>query len=405
MSDQNRTQLTFDKPLMVVTAAYPPRSSGTAVIMYNLLRVFSSQHIVLLTKNHSRKTGSMVVGDGHQPSYFSHQVSFSHRLNLRWQRLQALVVPHLIARRALRTGCGAILGVFPDLMTIDIARRGAARARLPLVAYLHDTIVESFSEGKQRSMARRVQARLFKKATSIVVVNEGMAHLYKDRYGIVTPVIPHAFWDIDTATAATGEIENTIFFGGNVYGINYRSMGRVAEAVRGIPGTRLVVASSKTRESVEKYGLKGESVELTFFGDRAEYIEALGRQGMLLVAINWPDESSVVGPDELATIFSTKIVEYLISGRPILAHCPEDYFVAKFIREKRCGVVVSERSPDRLRDEISGLLADESRVRELAMNARRALEYFDGGRVSGLFQREIQAILRRAKPEVSHGYR
>ena len=397
-NEQNRAQLTLDKPLMVVTASYPPRSSGTAVIMYNLLRMFSPEQIVLQTKTVNKKTGHMAVRDGHQPGYFFHQLSFSHRLNLRWQRLQALVAPHLIAGRAQRTRCGAILGVFPDLITIDVARRGAALARLPFVAYLHDTIVESFSEGRQRPKARKVQARIFKEAASIIVVNQGMERLYKNKYRLDTPVVPHAFWGIDADIPATGETEKTVFFGGNVYGINHRSVSRVVEAVREIPGTRLVVASSKTRESLERYGLRGDSVDLTFFGDQAEYFSALGRQEILLVAVNWPDESSLVGPDELATIFSTKIVEYLTSGRPILAHCPENYYVAQFIRERKCGVVVSERSPQRLRDEILRLQADESRRRELATNARLALDYFDGEKVSRLFHGEIQPILQRAKP-------
>ena len=38
--------------------------------------------------------------------------------------------------------------------------------------------------------------------------------------------------------------------------------------------------------------------------------------------------------EEYRTIFPTKTIEYLISGRPILAHTPPDRFLTRFSRAR-----------------------------------------------------------------------
>jgi len=394
MGNEQRSRLGFVKPLMVVTAAYPPRTSGTAVIMHNLLRGLKPEDVILVTRAGKTSVGCPDAGYFQGTSFVFPQLFFSHRLNQIWQRLLASIAPSLIARWARQSNCGAVLGVFPDLLTIEAARRGAQIAGLPFISYLHDTIFESFSDERKKGNALKVQERVFQDSSSILVVNEGMQRLYNQKYSFDTPVIPHILWNEDIQGLPAREPERSVFFGGGVYGINHISVGRVANAVSKIGNTRLVIGSKKTRESLEGYGIRGAHVEMDFYGERSQYIDALRRQGVLLVALNWPDEPSPVEPDELATIFSTKIVEYAMSGRPILAHCPEGYFVAKFIRKYRCGVVVSHRSCDALKQEITELLENRTKQRALEENCRETLKYFDGNRVTEIFKREIDAVMR-----------
>ena len=49
--------------------------------------------------------------------------------------------------------------------------------------------------------------------------------------------------------------------------------------------------------------------------------------------------------DEVRTVFSTKILEYLVSGRPIVVFAPEGSYHAESAKKNGWGYVVTEDSP------------------------------------------------------------
>ena len=118
-----------------------------------------------------------------------------------------------------------------------------------------------------------------------------------------------------------------------------------------------------------------------FYPERDDYINALTKKGVLTLAIDWPDES-VVDEGELSTIFPTRIIEYLATGSPILAHCPKHYFLAKFIIEQNCGIVISDRNDKSLIDGFNILLSKSISVKDMQKNAIKAAKYFSLDKIS-----------------------
>ena len=86
---------------------------------------------------------------------------------------------------------------------------------------------------------------------------------------------------------------------------------------------------------------------------RYRHYYAIASKAVLLLALDAPHESNV-HRDELATIFPTKTPEYLASGRPVFAHCPSDYFLARFLNEHGCGAVVSEDDDNAIMAQLLG---------------------------------------------------
>jgi glycosyltransferase involved in cell wall biosynthesis len=78
-------------------------------------------------------------------------------------------------------------------------------------------------------------------------------------------------------------------------------------------------------------------------------------------------------PSEIQTVFPTKLLEYFVSGRPILVHAPTDSWAARSARELGWGYVVDEPDPLLLAKGIDELLdAPELCARIVACAKREA---------------------------------
>ena len=93
------------------------------------------------------------------------------------------------------------------------------------------------------------------------------------------------------------------------------------------------------------------------------------------MGLDWPHES-VVHSDELSTIFPTKMIEYLAVGRPIVAHCPENYCLAKFINQYKCGLVLGDPTHEGIISDLRKL--NDATFREtISQNALKTIDLFN----------------------------
>jgi glycosyltransferase involved in cell wall biosynthesis len=81
-------------------------------------------------------------------------------------------------------------------------------------------------------------------------------------------------------------------------------------------------------------------------------------------------------PDEIRIAFPTKILEYLMAGKPILAIAPRGSYVEDFINRYEVGIVVTEGS----RENIVGAvrkLANRDNKRKFSRNGLNTVQHFD----------------------------
>ena len=94
----------------------------------------------------------------------------------------------------------------------------------------------------------------------------------------------------------------------NVYNINANAFGRVAAAAASV-GHRISMTSPKDEASLTRLGIDTSVIDKTYYPDWSDYLAALEDHQMLLLSLDWPDESPI-HRDELATIFPTKTPEW-----------------------------------------------------------------------------------------------
>jgi len=263
-------------------------------------------------------------------------VSFSSRLNAYWYDAQLPLATLRVKRliKALRPA--VVVGAFPYYHLLHITRQACRETQTPWVAYLHDTLSEALSTGRLSDKAARLHDQVFAEASAILVMSAGMERLYQKKYGLTCTVLQHSLPEpVPASLPENDSAAPPAFWGGGIYEINGHALGRVSEAL-GQLGRSLFLASTASLPVLNSYGITGDHVKRSFYAEREAYLAALRAQGLLVLALDWPDESPV-HPEELATIFPTKTPEYLASGRPVLVHCPEDYFLAQFFLQHRCG--------------------------------------------------------------------
>jgi hypothetical protein len=374
-----------EKGHVIVVTAYPPQPGGTCVLMQNLLKCFDPASFSVVTGD---TKGPIAVSDQKVTIHrILSSIKFSTRLHRKWQDIQLPWAISKLVRLIKSHRPSVLVGVYPEYNFLYIACEAARRTKTPLVAYLHDTMVEALSESPHLAKGTVLQERTFKEASRILVMSQGMADLYARKYSLDCMPLEHSYPEaIPESLPETAPVRQA-FWGGAIYAINTRAVGRVAKALEEID-TPLLLATNTTFANLEQDGINGKHIKIDFYSSRKDYLEALQKQGILVLALDYPDESPV-HEDELSTIFPTKTPEYLASGRPILVHCPEHYFLARFIRERKCGLVVSERSVPALVEACKTLLDSPETVQQMTRNALEAAQLFSADRVSTIFKEEV----------------
>jgi glycosyltransferase involved in cell wall biosynthesis len=308
------------------------------------------------------------------------------RRGMRWWR--AVQTPYALwrcLRLVRRHKVESIVAVFPDerlLLAAYLCARLTGRRFFP---YFHNTYVEN-RRGWKGVFARWLQARVFARAEHVFVMSEGMSELYRQRYPTLeqSPLVHsfnHPLPSADVPETVASPLR--IVLCGNVNASCNDAVARFGEAVAGCPNARLTVYSGTNPDHLRSIGLVREGVEhLVVSAD-----EVLGRLAQADVLLLAHGLTGPWGPEEYQTIFPTKTIDYLISGRPILAHTPPDCFLTRFLRKHDCALIVDQPDVGALREAIERLRTDYPLRRRLVQNALAAARPFQA--------REVAAELRR----------
>ena len=317
------------------------------------------------------------------------------------QRLMSLYFHTAAPARALQRlarehNCGAILGVYSDIHALVAARQASEMTGLPLSLYLHDPIAEGSQGARIHAYATAVQSKLFSEKHLVFSMSEGLTALFLRKYQLQTFPLPHCYNEkpLEPSSIERNAGPRTALFSGSIYEINRPAVARAAKsAIRA--GFRVICTSQRAASTLASDGVPSESIDVKSSPTRSGYLELLRQQDALFVALAWPDESPI-HRDSLATLFPTKIPEYLGAGRPILIHCPDDYFLSRFVGERQCGLLVGERNDERLLEAWARLRDDRDLALRLGHNSHQAVSYFDGKRIAGVFRQHVEALVARS---------
>lgn len=359
--------------VLFLTIAYPPNSSAASVVHKHLLNQFDPESFEVIT---SMLPGMKPISKQKEIKSHSVYVSlelYSGKIHRLFAYFQRYTIPLFLRYYVRKVKPVKVIIAYPDLYWLDVCTKYVVKKEIPFISYLHDTIVEGVYTASSKTLAQKVQHRIFSHSEKIAVMSEGMKRLYENKYNVAAVAWEHIY--PEKGSPYDPDKENRVHWSGDVYEINYRSVKRICNAL-GELGVPFTISNAKTREQIASLGIKGSHIQKIFYQKRNDYLQHLSKSKILLLGLNYPDECQV-NEDELATIFSTKTPEYLGSGSLIVYHGPAHYFLARFLIENDCGVVLSSRNENELASELQHLFTDYENYRNKINNAVRCLNFFD----------------------------
>jgi len=389
-----KTRLTCERSVLsekILMMAYklPSVPTGSAFVTRNLARQFSRDEMLIvgekpiggLSEDWDEDWPETVatrwsLPDGWRGERWFRRIQFPLFL---WRNLSA----------ARRLGCTSIV-VHPLpfsslLAALFVAKFAGAR----IYPYYHNSN-QSVDEGTGLGswIIRKVQAHFFKVARHVFVMSEGLVDEYRQRYpGLDTSALVHTFngpIPEFESPPEPGSPVKLVYFG-NVNESGRDATDRCVEAVRNIDDAMLTFLSATPRKYFEQNGWLSDRISCCKVPED-EVERRIREADIVLLPHGFVGGFTEV---EYRTIFPTKTIPYLLSGRPILAHCPKGCFLWNFLKEHECALVVDQSDAKAVEDAV-GRLRTDSRLRDsLVKNALKTAEMFQAHRVAQYLREKL----------------
>ena len=366
--------------VLVLSWTVPPETTGSAIIVGNLAKQFTREEMVVAGERSWGRPPVAWQEQWPQIVFIAPSLPPGWRGERWWRRFQLPLMILRTWRLAQKHRCESILSVFPKeepLLTGYLAARAIGARFYP---YFHNVYLENRA-GVARRFARWLQSRAFRRAAHVFVMSEGMMELYRQRYpDLKCSALLHSFNEplpqFEPPPHAGRPLRLMVC--GSINDSCRDAASRFSRAVRALPETHLTFLTGTPRSELAKAGLLGERIEVETVS-RDDVLAQLRTAAIVLLPHGF---SGPAAQEEYDTIFPTKTIEYLICGRPILAHAPKESYLARFLRKADCALLVDSPDIDELTVAIRRLGTDSDFRARLVRNALRAAEPFQARKVA-----------------------
>ena len=331
--------LRIPKTLVVSSSVYPKRS-GSAIVVEKLVDAFSSNEVALFGE--LGLFDSPIQRDNTKPKFFCCRTRFSlfgrggrFFSGLRWKLHRRIV--RRIRQAATSEKCTHIVGVYPDEVYCSAALRAAQELGIGFSTYFHNTFADN--QELAGTFRDKLQDGIFRTAKTIFTMSQGMNDYFLDRYGPVygndkMVVLPHSYGEepeLKTNEPERGTKKRIVIFG-NFNESNLDATTRLAKAVADLPDFELHIFTDVPRWLLSKRGLPVDSMVVNPGMGNLSFQSLIDKLREYDIVGLTHGFTGGYGPVEYQTIFPTRTIPILLSGRPILVHAPSESFVSTFFQ-------------------------------------------------------------------------
>jgi glycosyltransferase involved in cell wall biosynthesis len=258
-----------------------------------------------------------------------------------------------------------------DPIDLPAAAQVCSDLRVPLIVWLFDDYLEQWRfSPPQGWIARLFEPIVLQRARAVIVPNEFLEREYARRYEISSAIIRNPYAGCGPRAPEVQQLRGdgpiNVVFTGSVYHVNLDSFQRLASATSAMD-CALNVYTGVPKEYLETLGLNERFLIHEPVSD-SEAQRIQGEADILFLALGFDTKV----PSVVRTSAPGKLADYLVSGRPILAHAPADSFISWFCRKHDCALVVDQPDETLLAAAVRRLSTDAA-LRARLVRAARAL--------------------------------
>lgn len=363
----------------------PPSPSGQAMMLYRLLSGLPADSYCLISRENYEGNKHNDSGSSKLSGRYYHLKPVFQLPILNYSKLFALNIAFnallgiynrakQIQKILQKEKCKLLIACTGDLYDLPAACLASKWLKIPFVPYIFDDYAYQWT-GFYRSISKRLEPIILKRAKAVIVPNEYMQKEYMQRYGLRSTVIHNPcplpdLEELDKADRVFNNHEINIVYAGAIYHANYDAFRNLITAIHRLKRSdiKLHLYTAQPESELIRNGISGPMVVYHSHINQSEVPKVLRQTTFLFLplAFNSPI------PEVIKTSAPGKIGEYLSVGRPILVHAPHESFVSWYFRENHCGIVVDKNDPKLLAEEINRLISDRELQRKLIEKAREA---------------------------------
>jgi hypothetical protein len=290
------------------------------------------------------------------------------------RNLMMPLIHRRIDRIARSQPLARVIGVFPDEFWMWSGFRVARKLGIPFYPFLHNTYVEN-RKGWAQTLARVVQKKVFDRSRVVFVANDGMKEFYQRNYpGLNVVTLDHineeAIPEFEPPPTPSQRLK--VAYLGSFNKSNADAFVRFVKLAQAMEDVEFTTFSKDAAEYFAQRGLSGPNFNHT----RVPYhlaVATLRQYDVMFLPHGFCGPLSDV---EYNTIFPTRTIPYLLTGRPILAHSPPSSFLNRWLRQHDCALIVDEPRPEDLSAGLTRLRQDAELRARIVRNGLNAARQF-----------------------------
>lgn len=394
----NKTQ-----KVLYISWAIPPSSGGSAFITHQLAKLVDSSQMVIAGGS-DKLFQSAREFDGVTYHYFFTELNWrGHGARFfsvfRWLLFPLFLIN--LSRLASKEKPKVILVTFPDGYYLLASWMVSRMLKLNLIPYFHNTYVEN-RNGLSKWFAQKIQHFVFKDSKLILLISEGLSGYYQMKYPMFAKkfhVLPHTFdrYPVRTNVLLTGKQvpPYKLVMIGTFNQSNMEATRRLFKLISQYRSKYVVDIYTSTSKQILKFKYDLDLDELGIrhmgFVDQNQVNDLFPNYDGCLLTHGFTGEYTEI---EYQTIFPTRTIPLLLSGKPLLVHSPETSFLNAFIKKYDCAELVQDKTDQALLIALEKITTDQFRIQQILENAKKACDYFYGPhRITLLFE-QINAVVQ-----------
>ncbi len=376
---------------MLITYSLPPLPSGSATVVSNLMQAMSSSELLIVgAKNYRAKETPDRLNAPRIEHISWRTASFrgAGAVRLAQWPLSLLLSFYYFKKN----GCTSIIAQFPNNEFLILGFLLSKITGADFYPFMHNTFADNFErKGITKWLFEKLEGLIFARSSKVLTISDGLKNHYEKKYNgkleIVT--IRHSYnEDMPTIEILQPIKAKTFAMVGSINASNLDATVRLIKAIKAaVNGAKIYLTSGTPKAYLLQHGLLGEGTELTKRFSREELLEHLRSVDAVLLPHGFEGKLSDV---EYKTIFPTKTIEYLLSGRPILAHCLPYTHLHHFLNHHQCAYLIDHCDEGKMQRDLR-LFSDSVDLRKnIVGNARRIARTFHADSVVAVLRNAIQ---------------
>ena len=362
--------------LLILSRNVPPRFSGTSVVVENLLKGFKDENIVVVGEkfisgnyNHSK----IQYNNLHYITVLFNTNTVLTKLLRKLQILSGFV---LLVFIVLKYRPNKVLVIYPSAEYLFMGLLLSKIYKVNYYSYFHNTYKEN-RVGTAKFFASCLQERVFKYSEIVFLISDGLKNYYKDNYLKHTSkfeTLTHSFIeDISSEINVNIYGKTKIAFSGSINASCKDAINRLLKALSTFNNVEFNFFGNHEEAFFLSLGLRKDSFTIYSNLDRNQFITELKKCDVMLLAHGFGGDLSDI---EYKTIFPTKTIEYLFSGKPIFYHGPADSYLTNFLSENKCAIIVDVKSEKEIKSSFKKLIENQDLRKKIVKNALQVSKSF-----------------------------